>query len=178
MSLSLGGAIFSRTSEKQENCNTFHTKTVFWEPTPSKTRTGSLHAHPRGVRNPRPGKSRKSLSAALGAFLGRSWSFFGRSLLLLGASCGAGGLRQASGVDFRCHVGSILDHFGCFIKLCLGCIVRSVFRLFSMLFFLLFQVFWAARETRPKSENRHTLRTKTCFFKVRARARAGARETT
>ena len=126
----------------------------------------------------RPGKSRKSLSAALGAFLGRSWSFFGRSLLLLGASCGAGGLRQASGVDFRCHVGSILDHFGCFFKLCLGCIVRCVFRLFSVLFFLLFQVFWAARETRPKSENRHTLHAKTCFFKVRARARAGARETT
>ena len=38
----------------------------------------------------------------------RSWGFFGRGLLLLGASWGASGLRQASGSDFV----RILEPFG------------------------------------------------------------------
>ena len=110
-----------------------------------------------------PGR-RKSISSfpgALGAFLGRSWALFGRSLLLLAASCGAGGLRQASGVDFGSHVGSILDHVGWFFKFFGRCILRCVFRLLSVLFLMLCRVFLAARETRPKSENRHTLHAKT-----------------
>ena len=51
------------------------------------------------------GKSRKSLLGALGALLGLSWPLFGRGLLLLGASWGAGGLPKASGSDF----GATLD---------------------------------------------------------------------
>ena len=60
----------------------------------------------------------KSVPNSFGALLGRSWALFGRSLLLLGASWrrrrsprGLRGRRQASGVDFGSHFGSILGAF-------------------------------------------------------------------
>ena len=105
------------------------------------------------------------------ALLDASW---GRSCAKPGANSETKGL----GIDLGVHFGSKNDDCWMLYRLPSMCGSYHVVGLFSLLLFSFISVFCGRARKRPKGQIRHTLRAKTCFFKVRACAGFAARTTT
>ena len=117
------------------------------------------------------------LPGAFGAFLGPINLRFRALVCFLGAPVVSERPPEASGVDFWSHFSSQNHHFGLLFLL----FARACFLPFCDCFQCRFSahfLFCGRARKRPKSEIRHTLHAKTCFFKVRAVAGAAPRTTT
>ena len=120
----------------------------------------------------------KLFLAALGALLGRSKASKAPTRAPRARQEASRDEKETPGVDLGRHFGSKNDGFWRLFRLPSMCGSYRVFGLFSLHLFSFIYVFFGRARKRPKGQIRHTLRAKTCFFKVHACAGFAARTTT